>query len=90
MESTLLRYLPPYFEFNDEEVKKEQELSPKNTKRQKQMEKQENFMQLLRPQNFMDCESTVTTSTSVNNAPMHQEYKQHSSKNKLYKKLDGE
>jgi hypothetical protein len=33
IESTLLRHLPQYYEFVDEELKEEQELSPKAEKR---------------------------------------------------------
>jgi hypothetical protein len=40
-QSSLLRYLPAYFEFNDDSIQKEE--SPKNLKRQKQANKLAQF-----------------------------------------------
>ena len=50
--STILRYLPAYFDFIDDE----EQMSPKNSKRQKVVEKQEKISQILKPMNICDCD----------------------------------
>lgn len=48
----MLRYLPSYFDFSEDQETE----SPKGSKRQKVIEKQEMFAQLLKPTNISDCD----------------------------------
>lgn len=55
-QSSLLRYLPAYFDFVDDSVQQQRERSPKAEKRQRTEEKLTSFAKLLRPQNEADSE----------------------------------
>jgi hypothetical protein len=50
-QSSLLRYLPGYFDFVDDSTKVQSDLSPKAQKRLKQEEKHAEFASLLKPAN---------------------------------------
>jgi hypothetical protein len=55
-QSSLLRYLPAYFDFVDDSVEKQREQSPKAEKRQKTEDKLTQFAKLLKPQNEADSD----------------------------------
>ena len=55
-QSSLLRYLPGYFDFVDDSVQEKQELSPKAQKRQETEAKFSQFTSLLKPQNEINSD----------------------------------
>ena len=55
-QSSLLRYLPGYFDFIDDSVQEKQELSPKAQKRQETEAKFSQFTSLLKPQNEINSD----------------------------------
>ena len=53
--SSLQRFLPAYFEFTDDKLNKEDDMSPKTLKRQKMEERHSQIQSLL-----CDCEHELT------------------------------
>eukprot|EP00347_Sterkiella_histriomuscorum_P005551 403356179 len=105
--STILRYLPAHFEFPDDEQENNANLSdqqhfkqssggmssPKSQKRQKVIEKEDQFAQLLKPLNIQDCDFESVPDPDLEPLKPFSKLKiSKSSQNssKLYRKIDGE
>ena len=97
-QSTILRYLPAYFDFADEEAQEREDggaTAAKQSKRQRVMDKQEKFTQLLKPLNICGCDFESVPDPDLQQlSGFNQKMKLDSSGKKegtkLYKKIDGE